>query len=550
MTNATLSDQTEFRLLRYFASASLIFFVLVAFLLGYIFRTMIVDGIVKGYEAEHVNHAQLLANEMWDDSFGPLALAVVGKSAAQARALPQIPEIHQKVLMLLKGSKIFKIKVYDLKGVTIYSTEPMQIGEDKSTNGGVINALRGLSSSELVHGNLISAFEGELQDRDLVETYVPRLDPASHKALGVFEIYGDATSVLQEIGLRQRYVIFAVVAMLAMLYFALFIIVRRAQNFIFRQNQQRKEAQQALIASEERWKFALEGSGDGVWDRNLQTGEVVVSKRYAEIYGYSEDDLVSQKETWDQRVHPDDLARIEADREAYLTGDKESYANERRMQCKDGSWKWILSRGMVVARDARGRPLRMIGTHTDISERKALDESLQHLAHFDVLTGLPNRALFSDRLRVSLANARRSTARMALIFIDLDEFKPVNDLFGHQVGDLLLQGAAQRLLACVRRESDTVARLGGDEFIVMLSEIEKLQDVLTVANNILQALNQAFQIGSDIVHISCSMGIAIYPEHGKDKNGLLKAADAAMYRAKELGRNRVEVAQDLENPVS
>lgn len=546
MTNATFSNPSEFRLLRYFASASLIFFVLVAALLGYIFRTMIVDGIVKGYEAEHVNHAQLLANEMWDDAFGPLALAVVGRSAAQARTLPQIPQIHQKVLMLLKGSKIFKIKVYDVRGVTIYSTEPTQIGEDKSTNGGVINALRGFSSSELVHRNLISAFEGELQDRDLVETYVPRLDPVSHKALGVFEIYGDATSVLEQIGLRQRYVIFAVVAMLAMPYLALFIIVRRAQNFIFQQNQQRKEAQQALIASEERWKFALEGAGDGVWDRNLQTGEVVVSKRYAEIYGFSEDDLANEKETWDQRVHPDDLARIEADRQAYLKGEKNSYANERRMQCKDGSWKWILSRGMVVARDAQGRPLRMIGTHTDISERKAMEERLQHLAHFDALTGLPNRALFSDRLHLSLANARRSRTCMALIFIDLDDFKPVNDALGHHVGDLLLQAVAQRLLACVRRESDTVARLGGDEFVVMVSEIEKLQNVVTVANNILQALKQTFQIGSDIVHISCSMGIAVYPEHGKDKNSLLKAADAAMYRAKELGRSRFEVAQVME----
>jgi diguanylate cyclase (GGDEF)-like protein/PAS domain S-box-containing protein len=542
MSQTSTARHTEFKLLRYFTSASLVAFLVAAALLGYVFRALSIDSIVKGYERQHVNLAQVISNEMWDDAFGPLAMAVAGKSVAEIQATPQIPRIHRKVVMLLSGSKIFKIKVYDLRGMTIYSSETKQIGEDKSANAGVIDALRGLNSSELSHRNRFSAFEGEVLDRDLIETYVPRLDPASGKVIGILEIYGDATDVLADIGKRQWIMVLSVIALLSLLYLALYAIVQNAQKHIAEETQQREMAQQALASSEERWKFALEGSDAGVWDRNLQTGEVVYSRRYREIYGYGEDQLIDHWETWEDRVHPDDLPLVTADREAYLTGKTETYSNERRMRCQDGSWKWILSRGMVVSRDAQGRPVRMIGTHTDISERKAAQQRLQMLAHFDLLTGLPNRGLFSDRLRHGLAKARRDKTGLALMMIDLDEFKPVNDLYGHQIGDLLLKEVATRMLACVRRETDTVARLGGDEFVVILSEVEQARDATTVAETIRDALHQTFDIGGRLINISSCIGVAIFPEHGPDEALLIKSADVAMYRAKENGRNRVELA--------
>ena len=668
---SAVGGQADFRLLRYFTTASLVAFVVVAVLLGYVFRTLSVDALINGYQSEHINHARIIANEMWDGHFGPLVLSMADKPAAQLPTAPQIPALHQKALKLLNGTKIYKIKVYDLQGRTVYSTELKQIGEDNSKNAGVINGLRGLNSSELVHQNQISSFEGELQDRDVIESYIPRYDPVTGQVSGVFEIYRDATSVLADVGRRQWILVAAVIALLTLLYLVVFIIVKRAQDQIIVQNRERQKAQQALALSEERWKFALEGAGDGVWDRDLETGEVVFSKRYKEIYGFAADELENHIEAWDARVHPDDLARIEADRAAYFAGEKSSYANERRMQCKDGSWKWILSRGMVVARDAQGKPLRMIGTHTDItarhareealrlastviltmdeavivtnmrneiisvnpaftvitgyfagdvigrspnllssgthspkfyqdmwaqltttgnwhgeicnrrksgrlfvewlsikqvrdehgvpthnvavfsdiSERKASEARMQHLAHFDVLTNVPNRALFSDRLRQAIAKARRDKTRLALMFIDLDKFKPVNDQLGHHVGDLLLKDVARRLLECVRRESDTVARIGGDEFVVMLPEVETVQAATQVAEKILATLNRTFDIGEHQIHISSSIGIAIFPEHGQDENHLLKSADAAMYLAKENGRNRVQVAAAASSPV-
>lgn len=668
---SAVGGKSDFRLLRYFATASLLAFVVVAVLLGYVFRTLSVDALINGYQSEHINHARIIANETWEEHFGPLVLSAADKPSAQLPTAPQIPALHQEVLKLLNGTRIYKIKVYDLRGRTVYSTELNQIGEDKSDNAGVINGLRGLNSSELVHQNQISSFEGELQDRDVIESYIPRYDPVTGQVSGVFEIYRDATSVLAEVGQRQWVLVAAVIALLTLLYLVVFIIVKKAQDQIIEQNQERKRAQHALALSEERWKFALEGAGDGVWDRNLQTGEVVFSKRYKEIYGFTADELENNTEAWDARVHPDDLARIEADRATYFAGEKPSYANERRMQCRDGSWKWILSRGMVVARDAQGRPLRMIGTHTDIterhereealrlastviltmdeavavtnvrneiisvnpaftvitgyfsnevigrnpnlmssgtqpakfyqdmwaklattgswhgeicnrrksgslyiewlsikqvrdeqgvpshyvavfsdiSERKASEARMQHLAHFDVLTNLPNRALFSDRLRQAIAKARRDRTQLALMFMDLDRFKPVNDQLGHQVGDSLLQEVARRLLDCVRRESDTVARIGGDEFVVMLPDIETVQAATQLAEKILAALNQSFDIDGHQILISSSIGIAIFPEHGQDENHLLQSADAAMYLAKENGRNRVQVAAVASSPV-
>ena len=659
--------QAEFKLVRFFTTTSLIAFVVIAFLLGYVFRTLSIAGLLQAYETEHVSHAQIIGNQMWDADFGPLVQTSAGKSAAALQAAASLPTLHQKLQLLLKGTKIFKVKVYDLRGMTVYSTDFKQIGEDKSGNAGVKDGLRGVSSSELAHKDQFSAFEGEVLERDLVETYVARYDPHSGRVSGVFEIYGDATTVVAELGRRQWSMVASVTGLLLMLYVVLFIIVKRAQNIIDGHNRDREAAQQALALSEERWKFALEGAGDGVWDRNLQTDEVVFSPRYKEIYGFAEDELNHAMESWDARVHPHDLATVTAEREAYFSGEKSSYASERRMQHRNGSWKWILSRGMVVSRDAQGRPLRMIGTHTDISERhereealrlastvaltmdegvvvtnndnlivsvnpafsvitgygadevvgknpnllasglhspefyarmweqlettgswhgeiqnrrksgrlylewlsikqvrsqrghvthyvavfsdiserKADEERMRQLAHFDVLTGLPNRALFSDRLRQVIAKARRDKSRTALLFIDLDQFKPVNDTLGHHVGDLLLKAVAIRMLDCVRRESDTVGRLGGDEFVVLLPEIDSTDVALAVAEKILHALSQTFEIGkkNHQIHISSSIGVALYPEHGTDEASLTKSADTAMYLAKQGGRGRVQLAQ-------
>jgi diguanylate cyclase (GGDEF)-like protein len=180
---------------------------------------------------------------------------------------------------------------------------------------------------------------------------------------------------------------------------------------------------------------------------------------------------------------------------------------------------------------------------------KEMEQKYQHLAHHDMLTGLPNRSLFADRLQQMLAQAKRSTAHGALIYLDLDKFKPVNDTLGHNIGDLVLVTIAQRLHTAVR-ESDTVARIGGDEFVVLLPVIESKQDAITVAEKIRLALEQPFKINGHTIQIGSSLGIAVYPEHGEDEISLMKNADTAMYHAKQNGRNNVQMYNEGMNPYS
>jgi len=179
---------------------------------------------------------------------------------------------------------------------------------------------------------------------------------------------------------------------------------------------------------------------------------------------------------------------------------------------------------------------------TDITERKDIEEHMRHMAQYDGLTHLPNRALFSDRLQQALAIAKRNRNHLALMFLDLDKFKPINDTYGHAVGDLLLKEAAQRIQDCMRA-SDTAARIGGDEFVVLLPIIEAEQDASMVGEKIRHALIQPFELAGHTLHISSSIGVAVYPEHGADEKLLVKSADIAMYHAKKNGRDNVKLYQ-------
>jgi len=537
----------------------------------------------------------------------------------------------------------------------------------------------------------------------------------------------------------------------------------------------------ALSESEFRWKFALEGAGDGVWDWNIQSGKTLFSKRWKEMIGYAEDEFENRHEIWEQHVHPDDKDRVLAALQDYFDGKAAIYNVEFRLRCKDGRYKWILARGMLVSRSEDGQPLRMIGTHEDITERKQAEEdliksknryqgilhnmmdaywrvdkdgriveanqaisqmhgySIEELlqmsvsdfeviesaddtrkrietikreghdlfeskhrcrdgriidveislnvsldepgnidafhrditqrkqaeksmqlaslvyqnsseammvtdadgdiitinpafteqtgyteqeaigqntrilnsghhdqkffqdmwyaintnghwqgeiwnrrkngeifvewltinairdtdgsvqrwvalfsditekkesdeliwqqANFDPLTGLPNRRMFHDRLEQEIKKSHRAELPLALLFLDLDRFKEVNDTLGHGMGDLLLQEAAQRISGCVR-ETDTVARLGGDEFTLILGELDDPGSIERVSQNILGRLSEPFLLEKEVVYVSASIGITLYPSDAEDIDTLLKHADQAMYAAKQQGRNR------------
>ena len=300
-----------------------------------------------------------------------------------------------------------------------------------------------------------------------------------------------------------------------------------------------KRAQEALRESEERYALAAQGANDGLWDWNVLTNFVHYSPRWKAMLGCQEGEVGGTPEEWFDRIHDADRERVKQEIVAHQKGLTPHFESENRMLHKDGSFRWMLSRGLAV-RDASGKTLRMAGSQTDITEGKVSDP----------LTGLPNRLLFIDRLgRVIKHAKRRKDHIFAVLFLDLDGFKMINDSVGHLIGDQLLLGVANRLEKCLRStdtvarlgESFTVARLGGDEFTVLLDDLKDPNDAKRAAERLMKALTAPFVLGGKEVFTSVSIGIALSNPAYEQPEDILRDADTAMYRAKSLGKARFEV---------
>lgn len=300
----------------------------------------------------------------------------------------------------------------------------------------------------------------------------------------------------------------------------------------------RRRGVASLAAAEARWKLALNATGEGVWDYSFGSCLVTLSPSAQGIVDAEGTLLPFDRAAFLAMAHPEDAAAVLHALDAHLAGATPDYTAQYRTRLGNGNWRWILARGQVAERNGAGEPLRIVGTVADIDARKLQEEQIRHLAHHDILTGLPNRLLFGDRLRQALLAAQREEHRLALIFFDLDKFKPVNDSYGHAVGDVLLQQLAARLRATLRA-SDTLARLGGDEFVVLLPRVAGNGDARKVAEDILRELSRPFMTEGLSLSISASLGVAVYPDCAPDADALLRCADAAMYEAKLHGRGRV-----------
>ncbi|MBW8327923.1 MAG: EAL domain-containing protein [Thiobacillus sp.] len=308
-----------------------------------------------------------------------------------------------------------------------------------------------------------------------------------------------------------------------------------------RKNRQIARASRQLGETKDSLDRAQRIAQMGNWDWHIAENRLFWSEGIYRLFGISPTELGVSYEAFLQQVHPEDRHAVDtAARRALETG--ESYDIDHRIVRPDGEVR-IVHESAEVQLDDQGMPVRMIGTVQDITEwkqaQRALQEKdahLEYIAYHDGLTGLPNRALLMDRLAHAASRADRSGYLMALLFIDLDRFKAINDSLGHAVGDAVMQAAAGRLKALVREE-DTLSRLGGDEFVVLLEGLDDSQGAASVAEKIIHALEKVLAIGNYPLHISASIGISLYPQDGRDAETLMKHADAAMYKAKESGRN-------------
>ena len=291
-----------------------------------------------------------------------------------------------------------------------------------------------------------------------------------------------------------------------------------------------KRAEESLRESEERYALAVLGANEGLWDWNLRTNEFYYSPRWKSMLGCEESEIETSPQEWFSRIHPEDCIRVKEEIEAHHAGQTPHFENEHRMLHKDGTYRWMLARGIAV-RDGQGKAYRMAGSQTDITEGKVAD----------VLTGLPNRILFMDRLGRSVERGKyRKGYLFAVFFLDLDRFKIVNDSLGHLIGDQLLVTTARRLQACLHT-GDTIARLGGDEFAILLDDIHEVSDATRIAERIQRQLALPFSINGQEVFTSASIGIALSSTGYERPEDLLRDADTAMYRAKALGKARYEV---------
>jgi diguanylate cyclase (GGDEF)-like protein/PAS domain S-box-containing protein len=298
----------------------------------------------------------------------------------------------------------------------------------------------------------------------------------------------------------------------------------------------RKRAETRIAESEARLALALDAGSDGLWDCDLATGEAWCSERWWRVLGYEPGEMEAHARTWQMLVHPEDApltARVLTD---HLEGRAATYEAEHRMRRKDGTWAWLLTRGRVVARAADGAPLRFVGTQLDIGARKAAEGQIAHMARHDGLTDLPNRALFYDRLEERLSERRARGGAAAVLCLDLDRFKAVNDRLGHLAGDTVLRVVAHRIRVMLRAE-DTVARLGGDEFAVLVDDVGEIGAVEALAERLIAAVRAPILIGPQSVDVGLSIGIALVSEDGLAGEEVFKRADLALYRAKAEGRN-------------
>jgi diguanylate cyclase (GGDEF)-like protein/PAS domain S-box-containing protein len=291
----------------------------------------------------------------------------------------------------------------------------------------------------------------------------------------------------------------------------------------------------ALEDSEQRYALAAQATDDGLWDWDLRDHSLYVSPRWRAMLGVEHADLGSGPGAWLDRVHPDDRAAVREAIDAHLDGRSPQLAVEHRLLAAAGEYRSVVARGLAVA-GPDGRPVRMAGSLADVTDRRTTEAQLQHDALHDSLTGLPNRALFLDRLELTLRRSRRQPVDVccAVLFLDLDRFKVVNDSLGHQGGDRLLTEVARRLESALR-PGDTVARLGGDEFTVLLDEVGDVREAIVVADRIHAALAAPFRLEGRELPVSTSIGIALAGP-GARADQVLRDADAAMYRAKSDGR--------------
>lgn len=395
----------SFPLLRYFTVISLSSIILASILLGSWMRNIAVENLTLSAEDNNIALTQILSNYVWPQ-YKEFIKSANQYTAKQLQHHPKTLELKDFINKQIKGLNIVKIKIYDLNGLTVFSSDFKQIGLSKKNHQSFISAINGGVVTKLSFRDEMYAKTEFISNRNIISSYIPIKPNSNNKIEGVFEVYKDVTPTLAKINTTQSKVTFAIVGTLAALFIILYFVVRHANEIIKNHN----------------------------------------------------------------------------------------------------------------------------------SKQQAEKEEIRNIAIYDALTGLPNRILFQERLERAFHTSERNNKLIALIFIDLDRFKQINDNLGHDAGDNVLCQVAERLTRCIRN-CDTIARISGDEFTVILENLENIDVATTTSNRIIDEISKPYQLNNQDTYLTCSAGISFYPFEDDDPESLMRKADSAMYFSKSAGRN-------------
>ena len=405
----------------------------------------------------------------------------------------------------------------------------------------IVQAKSGLEALELVRNNDFALILLDIQMPDMngydTALRIKELDRGRHvPVIFITAIFQDEENVRQgyETG-AVDYLFRPVDVQTLKCKVQAFLKINEQKVLLEREVEQRRKSELALRMAEEKYRSIFERAVEGIFQSTLEGRLLEVNPAMVKLFGYDSAEEMVALENMRDTLMPDD-----EERQRYLEILKRDgiVANfEFRASRKDGTLIWCSESSRLVILEEGGEQL-IEGVLEDISKRKRTELELQHLATMDSLTKIPNRHLFFDRLEHTLAAAKRYGSRPAVLFVDLNEFKEVNDTHGHQAGDELLCQVAMRLQNRIR-EADTLARLGGDEFGILLSGVDSEEGALTVARNLLAVMKEPFEIKGQSVTVGATIGVSFYPEDGKDGVTLISRADAAMYGAKRRHRESV-----------
>jgi diguanylate cyclase (GGDEF)-like protein len=521
----------RFQLLRSFSVSSAAVMALMTGAVVAIYQSNHSGTVLRIAEDQNAALARSVANTVWA-RYAPFLSSLGYLPGDVIRAWPETADLDRQLRQITKGLPVLKIKIFNLDGLTIYSSELAQIGESRSTNQGFLKALRtGTPASKMSFRGTFSAFSGVHTNVDLAESYVPIVDDGGN-VVSVFELYTDITPHVAR--LRRDIWFAAALSTIAacVIYLFLLLVVRRADAMI--KAQQRSELSSfnaKLETANAKVDIALKNISQGLCMFDAEGRLLVANERYARMYGLAPEHI--EPGTPFRKIIE---ARIAMG--AFAGGDPEAYISERLAAVRErhASTKiQTLPDGRVIA--IAHQPMAdggWVATHEDITEQRRYEARIAHMALHDGLTDLPNRTLFNERLEQALARTARGEI-VAVHLLDLDLFKNVNDTLGHGVGDKLLQAVAVRLRSVVR-DTDTVARMGGDEFAIVQVGIAQPAEAAALAERAVAAVGEPYDIAGHQVVVGTSAGISVGPTDGSDPDQLMRNADLALYRAKSTGR--------------